>query len=157
MSDSVCTAEPNPRVAREIPVAENAVFAGQGKDDFQVVNQYKVTIFGKTYTLTTEESEVYTQRIADILNKKLEEATSGAVTMTKLDAAVLVALSCVDETLKAKSNLDNIRAQIKEYVDDAGEARLKYDESQKEIRTLKEQIKELEYQLKKSGGTTLGH
>ncbi|MFT3951806.1 MAG: cell division protein ZapA [Oscillospiraceae bacterium] len=112
-----------------------------------MVGQVKVTIFGKSYTLKTEESEVYTHRLAEVLNKKLEAVAMSAVTLTKLDAAVLVALDCVDETVKSKSNLDNIRTQIKEYVDDAGEARLKCDELQKEIRALKEQIKQLEREL----------
>ena len=63
------------------------------------------------------------------------------------DAAVLTALDCLDELSKANQNIENIRTQIKDYVDDAGRARSQADEAQKEIRELQAKVHDLEEQL----------
>lgn len=110
-------------------------------------NVVKVRIFGKEYFLSTEESENYSQKLAMILNQKLEKTVKGVPSISKLDAAVLVALDCVDEAYKASTNIENIRSQIKKYADDASEATVKADELKKENAELKSQIKKLEKEL----------
>lgn len=110
-------------------------------------NVVKVRIFGKEYFLTTEESESYAQKLAMLLNQKLEKTVKGVPSISKLDAAVLVALDCVDEAYKSSSNIENIRSQIKKYADDASQATVKADELKRENDELKSKIKKLEKEL----------
>lgn len=63
-------------------------------------------------------------------------------------AAVLAALSAFDEAQKANESIDNIRTQIKEYVDEACCARAERDEAVKETEALKAKIAELENALR---------
>lgn len=126
-------------------------------------NVVKLRIFGKDYLITTEENESYARKLAAMLNQKLEKTTKGASSMSKLDAAVLVALDCVDEAYKASSNLENIRSQIKKYADEASQASAAADEAKKETAALREQIKKLEKELavrkalSGNGGSLNGH
>lgn len=110
-------------------------------------NVVKVRIYGKEYILSTEETEVYAQKLAAVLNQKLEKVTIGASSMSKLDAAVLVALDCVDEAFKASTNIENIRTQIKKYADEASSATGAMDELVKENKTLKSKVAQLEKEV----------
>jgi cell division protein ZapA len=58
-------------------------------------------------------------------------------------------MDCLDELTKANRNVENIRSQIKDYVDDAGQARLAADEANKELRILRAKVEELQTELKK--------
>ena len=108
------------------------------------MNKVKVKIYNREYTLQTEETVEYTANLAKKLDAQIAEMIKNRTASSILDASVLVALSALDDCNKTNDNIDNIRTQIKDYVDDAGEARLKCDELQKENRELKAKIYELE-------------
>ena len=63
-------------------------------------------------------------------------------------AAIMVALSVLDDLNKANQRLDNIRTQTKEYVDEAGKSRIERDSAQKEVEALKAKIVQLENMIK---------
>ena len=56
----------------------------------------------------------------------------------------MVALSTMDELTKANNSVEVIRSQVKEYVDEAGKARLERDAALREIDVLKAKIEQLE-------------
>ena len=83
---------------------------------------YKVVIMGKEYVLTSEENKDYTERLAAALDKRIKDMRARFSSLSITDCAVLTALDCMDELGQANRNIDNIRTQIKDYVDDAGRA-----------------------------------
>ena len=103
-------------------------------------NKLKVNIYNRTYNLLSEESQEYTNKLALVINSKIKGMMKAIPSLSVQDAAVLTALDCLDELSKANQNIENIRTQIKDYVDDAGRARSQADEAQKEIRELQEQL-----------------
>lgn len=111
---------------------------------------YKIKIFNKEYNIQTEESEEYTQKLADTLNKKLYEIVQGISQMTPLDGAVLVALDCLDRSLKAEIDIDKIRGQIKEYIDHAANTSEKLRAANEEISKLTAKIAKLEDELEEA-------
>lgn len=113
-----------------------------------MLNKVKVKIYNREYALQTDETAEYTKALAKRLDAHISEMMSGKTAASLVDACVLIAMSSFDECQKANDNIDNIRKQIKDYVDDAGEARLKCDELQKENRALRAKIDELESKLK---------
>ncbi len=108
-------------------------------------NRIKIKIYNKEFSLQTEESQEYTLALAKKLDSQLNALISSSQSLSLIDACVLTSLSALDDCEKAKSDVDNLRTQIKDYLDDAGEARLKADELQKEIRELKAEIERLKY------------
>lgn len=110
-------------------------------------NIVNVRIFNRPYSLSTDETEHYIKKISAMVDEKVKSYVSANPNTNVIDAAILAALEAVDERQKALATIDNLRTQIKDYVNDAGEARLKCDEAQKELRALKEKCEALENEV----------
>ena len=63
----------------------------------------------------------------------------------------MVALSSLDDLNKANDRLEALREQAKEYVDEAGQARLAKEAAEAENALLRSQIESLEKQLRAAG------
>lgn len=113
------------------------------------MNKVKVTICGKEFSLKTDEAPSYFTELA----KKVENAIYDMLadsnnSLSMQSAAILTALAAYDECRKANDSIDNIRTQIKEYVDDACQARLERDEAVKNEKAHLARISALENELK---------
>ena len=94
-------------------------------------NKVKVTIAGVDYALTTEETPEYTTMLAAEIDEKMKE----------LQAAVLIALDYANSAKKAEQSADNLRAQIKDYLEDASQSKSERDFYKREIDRLKTEQK----------------
>ena len=111
------------------------------------MNKVKVVILGKDYTLQTEESPNYVYALARQLEAEIKgNMDKGASQYT---AAVMAALSAMDDLNRQKRQLDATADMTKDYVDDASQARLAAEESNKENRILRAKVDELQSELKK--------
>lgn len=110
-------------------------------------NIVNVRIFNRPFSLSTDETEHYMKKIAAVVDERVRSYVSANLNTNVIDAAILAALECVDERQKALATIDNLRSQIKDYVDDAGDARLKCDEALKELRELRKKCAELEKEV----------
>ena len=63
----------------------------------------KVQIFGNTYNIQGEAQEEYILRLAEYVNEKMEEVSSGLATGNQLQAAILAALNIADEYFQMKA------------------------------------------------------
>ncbi|MBE6845164.1 MAG: cell division protein ZapA [Ruminococcus sp.] len=115
-----------------------------------MVNKVKVIICGKEYILQTEEPPSYVYGLAKMLEKKLNDMCAGNSSVSPYSAAVMVALSTLDDLSKAQSNFDNVRMQAKEYVDEAGKARIERDAAMKEVERLKIELEQLQDEVRAS-------
>ncbi|MBQ9981787.1 MAG: cell division protein ZapA [Oscillospiraceae bacterium] len=108
------------------------------------MNKVKVVICGKEYCLQTEEEPTYVYALARKLEKNIAEIVGNNTNISVYSASVMIALSTLDMLNKCNEDMDNLRVQIKEYVDEAGKARLERDSALREIESLKKKIAELE-------------
>lgn len=112
------------------------------------MNKVKVTICGKEFSLKTDDAPSYFTELAKKVDSEIYKMASSADNISVQSAAILVALAAYDEAQKANDSIDNIRTQIKEYVDDACKARLERDEALKNEKSLLARISALENELK---------
>lgn len=112
-----------------------------------MTNKVKVAICGKDFILQTAESSNYVIGLARTLENRIAEATSGNNSTSPFAAAIMVALSTLDDLNKANKRLDALREQAKEYVDEAGKARLAYDTAMQEVQLLRLKADTLEKEL----------
>jgi cell division protein ZapA len=112
------------------------------------MNKVKVIICGKEYTLQTNDEPTYVYGLARKLEKSIGEIVNRNTNISVHSAAVMISLSTMDELIKQKEDMDNLRTQVKEYVDEAGRARLEKDAALREIEKLKDTVKKLEDNLK---------
>lgn len=113
-----------------------------------MLNDVKVVICGKEYKLRTAESPNYVYSLARALETKINEHMNSGSGTSPYTAAIMVALSVLDDLNKANIKLENVRSQTKEYVDEAGKSRIERDSAQKEIEALKAKIVQLENMVK---------
>ena len=111
------------------------------------MNKVKVTICGKEFSLKTDEAPSYLIGLAKKVDSEIYKMASSADNISIQSAAILVALAAYDDAQKANDSIDNIRTQIKEYVDDACQARLERDEAVKNEKALLARVSALENEL----------
>lgn len=112
-----------------------------------MANRITVSICGEEYTLMAEENPSYMQKVAALVDRKMTEImTAGHI--SRMDAAVLAAANMADDMLKQQSSTENLRKQLKGYLDDANKAKSELSECKKEMVKLKQEMERLK---KKSG------
>ena len=102
-------------------------------------NKITVNICGTDYTLMAEESPSYMQKVAAMVDAKMSEIMAGG-RISRTDAAVLAAANIADELLKQQSSTENLRSQLKGYLDDANRAKNELSECKREIFKLQQQL-----------------
>ncbi len=109
-----------------------------------MINRVKVVLCGREYVLQTEDAPSYVYQLAKNLEKRISDITEDNPRVSAHSAVMMVALSAMDELTKANNSVEVIRSQVKEYVDEAGKARLERDAALREIDVLKAKIEQLE-------------
>ena len=106
-------------------------------------NRITVSICGTEYTLMAEESPSYMQKVAALVDTKMSEMMAGG-RINRVDAAVLAAANIADELFKEQAASENIRNQLKVYLDDANKAKSEASELRREIFKLNQKLEKLE-------------
>ena len=97
-----------------------------------MANRITVNICGEDYTLVAEENTAYMEQVASLVDKKMTEIIAGAK-VGRGDAAVLAAVNLADELLKSEQTAENLRRQLKEYLEEATKTKLELSEAKREI------------------------
>ena len=101
-------------------------------------NRITVNICGEDYTLMAEESPAYMQKVAALVDAKMNGIMSSG-RVSRMDAAVLTAANLADELLKQQMSTENLRSQLKGYLDDANKAKSELSECKRELFKLQQQ------------------
>lgn len=104
-----------------------------------MANRVVVNICGEEYTFIAEESASYMQRVGAYVGDKMQEVLSGTK-VGRTDAAVLTAANIADELFKAQAAAEQLRAQIKGYIDEASKAQSEANELKREIFRLQQRL-----------------
>ena len=101
-------------------------------------NKVTVTIDDQEYTLVASEDAAYMKKVAAYVDGKIGEVKEGG-RVTSTDAAVLAALNMADEYFKSLETAENLRAQIKEALEENKRVNLELSEAKREIFGLQNQ------------------
>ena len=113
-------------------------------------NKIRLNICGSECTITSDDNETYVLAIGDEVEKSMKGIMEKNDRVSLTMAAIITALSFCDETHKAVATADNLRSQIKDYLEDSSRCRLEADEARREIERMKREIQTLRARL--SGG-----
>lgn len=108
-----------------------------------MLNKVKVVICGKEYVMQTAEAPNYVYGLARTLEGRIND-TMHNLGVSQYTAAIMVALSTLDDLSKANTRLDQISDEGKSYVDEAGRARIERDAALKEVDLLRSRIAQME-------------
>lgn len=115
------------------------------------LNKVKINIAGTNYVINTQDDEEVVLALAKTLDNDiaqiLEQSPSASVTA----AAVLSALTYLDKLEKANQGADNMRMQVKQYLEDANNAKNEAEKVKIELERLKIDIQYLKNQRNNNG------
>ena len=94
-------------------------------------NRVTVKICGEDYAVTTDDPVEYTQRVGSYVGEKMQEVLN-TYKVGRLDAAVMAAMNITDELFRVRATDEQLRAQVKGYLDESGKARAQVSELKRE-------------------------
>ena len=103
-------------------------------------NRVTVTIAGQEYTLVATEEEGYVEKVAQHVDAQMKQVLDGA-RVSLVDGAVLTAVNIADEYFKEVETSENLRRQLKEYLEEATKLKMELSEAKREIFKLQNQKK----------------
>ena len=103
-------------------------------------NKVTVTIDDQEYTLVASEDAAYMKKVAAHVDAKIREVRQGGK-VSATDAAVLADLNMADEYFKGLEHAENLRAQIKESLEESKRLNMELSEAKREIFGLQNQKK----------------
>ena len=110
-------------------------------------NKVNLRICGNSYTIVTEDDPEYVEELGEIIDEEMKQISQENPVLSMTQCAVLVALDRADACKKATASSDNLRAQIKDYLEDSARARMEVDVARREIERLNREISNLRNRL----------
>ena len=110
-------------------------------------NRVKLNICGTECVVASDDDESYIRSIGTEVEKSIDTITQKNDRVSLTMAALITALSYCDEYHKANSGADNLRSQIKDYLEDSSRSRMEADEARREIERMKREIQTLRSRL----------
>ena len=90
--------------------------------------------------ISSDDSEEYIRTIGAEVSRSINAMRKQNERISVTAAAVFAALNYCDDCRKAQAAADNLRSQIKNYVEDASRARMEADEARREIDRLSREL-----------------
>lgn len=103
-------------------------------------NRVKLVVGGAEYTVLAEDDAKYVQELGKEVDNALTEIIRDNKRISTTQAAILLALDYADLYKKSTAGADNLRAQIKDYLDDAATAKGKADMARHETERYKKEL-----------------
>lgn len=107
-----------------------------------MANRVVVSICGEEYTFVAEESPAYMQKVGAYVSQKMDEVLSSAK-VGRSDAAILTAANITDELFRTQAASEQLRSQIKGYLDEASRAQAEASDLKREVFRLQQKLDNL--------------
>ena len=102
-----------------------------------------LNIAGEQYAVRADEDLDYVAALGEELSKKIGALLEKNNRLTASRAAVLTALDCLDELKKAQRDIENLRSQLRDYLEQAAKAATDAAVSKKEAERLAKEVTRL--------------
>lgn len=109
-------------------------------------NKIKLNIAGTSYVINSSDSETHVLELGQILDTDMRKIMDQSPSASITAACVLCAISYLDKLDKANRGSDNMRLQVKQYLEDANKARMEAEKVKMELEKLKVDIQYLKNQ-----------
>ena len=110
------------------------------------LNKIKLNIAGTSYVIYSMDSEEHVLKLAATLDSDIRAVMEKSPSASVTAAAVICALTYLDKLEKTNSGADNMRMQVKQYLEDANRARFEAEKVKMELEKLKVDIQYLKNQ-----------
>lgn len=109
-------------------------------------------VCGYDFIISSEDSEEYIRSVAQTVEKSINRLVNYNGSMSLAMAAIFSALEFCDEATKATEAADNLRTQIKSYLEDASRSKSEASELRRREQQLTRENQELREKLRHQNG-----
>lgn len=95
-------------------------------------NRVTVTVDGRSYTLIAAEDVDYVQKVAAHVDAQIKQISQGSK-VALLDSTTLAAINVADQYFKEVATSENLRRQLKDYLEEGAKQKLEISELKREI------------------------
>ncbi len=88
------------------------MIGSKGKSDGAAAQSIRVEIYNQTYNIRSDGDNEYIMRLAEYVDGKMREISSGTLTVDSLKVAILAALHVADEFHQLKNQQEQTDAQL---------------------------------------------
>lgn len=110
-------------------------------------NKVQIKICGATYSIVTDDDTEYVESLGEFIDAEMKNISTSNPSLSSIQCAILVALDQTDAARKATAAADNLRAQIKDYLEDSARARMEVDVARREVERLNREVSNLRDKL----------
>ena len=103
-------------------------------------NVITVKICGFDISLYSTESEDYTRKIAEAVEEKIKAQMESSPSASIAKASILAMMDLYDQIVKLQNGADNMRIQLKDYLDDTTKAIAERDEARRAAEKLRDEL-----------------
>ncbi|MBQ9066486.1 MAG: cell division protein ZapA [Clostridia bacterium] len=103
-------------------------------------SRVRLSICGSDYYITTDEDPAYVEELGERLNEDLSKIVKDNSRLSITQAAILAALEYADEAKKATTTAENLRGQIKEYLEDSARYKMEAEVAKREVDRLNREL-----------------
>ena len=103
-----------------------------------MANRVTMSICGTEYILVAEEDAAYMEKIGGMVDAEMQKLMDSAH-MSRDAAAVLAAVHLADQLPKAQEGAENLRRQLKTYLDEASRAKNEAAELRRKLQNAQSQ------------------
>lgn len=113
------------------------------------MKKVRLEICGAVYPLSVEGDTAYYEELGKALNDKMGALLESNDRLSVTAAAVLSALDYLDELRRSNDGADNLRNQLKSYLEDAQTAKATADSAARELGELKAQLEKSRFECER--------
>ncbi len=110
------------------------------------LNKVKIEVASTEYTINTTDSQERVLSIAKTLDEGVKEILEAAPSASITAALVLNSINILDKLDRANHSADNMRMQIREYIEDANTAKFELEKVKQELEKYRVEIQMLKQQ-----------
>jgi len=119
----------------------NTIFTHTNRSIIMEKKNVVIHIAGSEYTILTEEDPAYVEALAETLDKDITEIVGANRRLSMTQAAILAALDYADKAAKESEAADNLRGQIKEYLEDSARYKMEAEVARRDVERLQKELK----------------
>lgn len=112
-----------------------------------MANKILLTICQNDYYIKSDQPEEVVRAMAARLDKEINELMNRSASVSQTSAAVLLALNYLESSIRESENADNMRVQVKRYLEDSAKGRIECEQYRREVERLKEENQKLKQLL----------
>lgn len=117
-------------------------------------NKVKLSICGNDYFITTDDDVKYVMALGDELDERISKLVHENSRISITQAAILAALEYADSARKAEDSADNLRGQIKEYLEDSARYKMEAEVARRDVERLTRELQSTRSRASGNGSMT---